>query len=132
MLPSLDPAQFSALFGVAVVQALAAVALFSSLQFGPALKVYFSGSLGEAGAGVVEVEVEVGVVVDEGDVVALLVPVLVRVHGGECSSVEVVEADVLEGGVVELCVLVRMLDVWVLGLGVIVADHDVWVGDILP
>jgi len=27
---------------------------------------------------------------------------------------------------------VRILDVWVLGLGVIVADHDVWVGDILP
>ena len=69
MLPSLDPAQLSALFGAAVVQALAAVALFSSLQFGPALKVYFSGSLVEVGAVVgvvvvVEVEVEVEVVVE--------------------------------------------------------------------
>ena len=64
MPPSLDPVQFSALFGVAVVQALAAVALFSSLQFGPALKVYFSGSLVEVGDGVV-VEVEVEVEVEE-------------------------------------------------------------------
>ncbi len=56
----------------------------------------------EGGGWVVEVEVEVGVVVDEGDVVA-------SIWGH-----------------------VRMLDVWVLGLGVIVADHDVWVGDILP
>ena len=66
MLPNLDPARFSALFGVAVVQALVAVALFSSLQYGPALKVYFSGSLVEVGAvvGVVVVEVEVEVEVE--------------------------------------------------------------------
>jgi hypothetical protein len=69
MQPSLDPVQFSALFGAAVVQALAAVALFSSLQLGPALKVYFSGSLVEVGAVVgfvvVEVELVVQIVVVE-------------------------------------------------------------------
>ena len=27
---------------------------------------------------------------------------------------------------------VRILDVWVLGLSLIVANHDVWVGDIWP
>ncbi len=44
----------------------------------------------------------------EGRVVTLWVLVLVRVHGGGCSSVEVVEAEgeVLEGGVVTLWVLV--------------------------
>jgi len=44
----------------------------------------------------------------EGGVVALLVFVLVRVHSGECMSVEVIEAEdeVLEGEVVVLLVLV--------------------------
>ena len=60
MLPSLDPVQFSALLGVAVVRALAAVALFFSLQFGTALQVYSAGFLVEVGVEVVvEVEVEV-------------------------------------------------------------------------
>ena len=45
----------------------------------------------------------------ESKVVTLWVLVLARVHypwGGGCSSVEVVEAEVLEGGVVALWVLV--------------------------
>ena len=74
MLPSLDPVQFSALLGVAVVRArVAAAVVFFSLQFGLALKVYFDGSLVEAGVeavvgdGVAEVlgEVAVEAVVEE-------------------------------------------------------------------
>jgi len=38
----------------------------------------------------------------EGGVVALWVLVLARVHGGGCSFVEVVDAEVVEGGVVAL------------------------------
>ena len=88
MLPSLDPVQFSALLGVAVVRALAVAAVvFFSLQFGPALKVYFDGSLVEAGVevvvgvGVVEVlaEVVVEAVVEVVEVVEVLAEVAVEV-----------------------------------------------------
>ena len=74
MLPSLDPVQFSALFGVAAVQARVA-ALFFSLQFGLSLKVYFDGFLVE----VVEVVVEVvdGAVVEVVEVVEVVGEVLV-------------------------------------------------------
>ena len=52
--------------------------------------------------------------------------------GGWVVEVEV-EVGVDEGDVVaSIWGHVQMLDVWVLGMGVIVADHDVWVGDILP
>ena len=70
MLPSLDPVQFSALFGVAVVQALAAVALFFFLQYGQVVKVYYACSLCLDLYHQVEVGVEVGVGVVEAAVEA--------------------------------------------------------------
>ena len=84
MLPSLDPVQFSALLGVAVVRALAVAAVvFFSLQFGTSLKVYSAGFLVEVGVEVVvEVEVEVEGVEVEAEVeveVEVAVEVVVEV-----------------------------------------------------
>ena len=77
------PAQLSALFGVAVVQALAvAAAVFFSLLFGLTLKVYSAGFLVEVVEVVVEVEVE---------------EVEVEVVEVEVGVVEVVEAGVEVG-----------------------------------